>query len=240
MGSVTDEQRGMITLSGLGAFLCHPGGSPRGGMLLLPMISGISAQLREYADSLATLGVVAMSWDPWRGRPGGDETPMDTLFQWMSSLDDEECLAEMGQLLDHLYTGLGCQRVGVIGWCMGGRFALLLGGRDDRLASVIAYHPTVPDPPAPNHVLDAGEYAARIGAPVMMLYPGADDLVPQESFVRLQGALHGRASGPSIVHVYPGAEHGFSARARQDKPVNKLAFELSWPQVLAFVRASTC
>jgi carboxymethylenebutenolidase len=145
----------------------------------------------------------------------------------------------MGQIVDHLHADLGCQRVGVIGWCMGGRFALLLGARDRRLVNVVAYHPTVPDPPAPNHVIDAAEYAARIEAPVMMLYPGADHLVPHESFLRLQRALHGRDGGPSIVHLYPGAEHGFSARARQDNPVNKLAFELSWPQVLAFVEAST-
>jgi carboxymethylenebutenolidase len=50
---------------------------------------------------LAAVGVTALSWDPWRGWPSGDETPMATLFEWMSELDDEACLAEASQLLEH-------------------------------------------------------------------------------------------------------------------------------------------
>ena len=229
----------MVTVSGLNAYLSRPSGGSTSGMLLLPMITGISAQVREFADSLAASGVTALSWDPWRRRPSADETPMETLFQWLSELDDEETLGEVGQLLDHLLGDLGCQRAGVIGWCMGGRFALLLGGRDHRVANVVAYHPTVPGAPAPNHTLDTVEYTAGVQAPVMMLYPAADSLVPVESFMRLQAALISRPTGASIVHVYPGAEHGFTARARQGNPVNKAAFDVSWPQVLAFVQATT-
>jgi len=162
-----------------------------------------------------------------------------TLFQWVSELDDEESLAEMGRLLDHMFGELGCQRVGVIGWCLGGRFALLLGGRDSRLANVVAYHPTVLDPPPPNNTLDAAEFTARISAPAMILYPGADTLVPEETFLRLQAALNSRTTAPSIVHVYPGAEHGFAARMNHANPINKAANDLSWPQVVAFIRATT-
>jgi carboxymethylenebutenolidase len=228
-----------VTVSGLNAYLSRPSAGSTGGMLLLPMITGIATQLREFADALAAAGVTALSWDPWRGRPGADETPMETLFEWMAQLDDEDSLTEIGQLLDHLFGELGCQRVGVIGWCMGGRFALLLGGRDSRLANVVAYHPTVPGTSPPNHTLDAAEYTARTVAPTMMLYPGADDLVPVESFLRLQTALNSRTTGPSIVHVYPGAEHGFTARMRHGNPVNKAAYDISWPQVLTFVQATT-
>jgi carboxymethylenebutenolidase len=228
-----------ITVAGLNAYLSRPAEVSSGGMLLLPMITGIATQLREFADNLATAGVTALSWDPWRGRPGADKTPMQTLFGWMSELDDEASLTEAGRLLDHMFGELGCQRVGVIGWCLGGRFALLLGARDSRLANVVAYHPTVPGTPPPNHTLDAVAFTGRIAAPTMILYPGADDLVPEESFLRLQAALNSRTTAPSIVHVYPGAEHGFTARMRHANPINKAANDLSWPQVVAFIRATT-
>jgi carboxymethylenebutenolidase len=227
-----------ITVGELGAYLSRPVGGSTGGMLLLPMITGIGSQLREFADDIARAGATALSWDPWHG-PSSDDTSRQRLSALMARLDDESCLAEMRTLLDHMLGELGLQRVGVIGWCLGGRFALLLGGRDQRLAGVVAYHPTVPDPPAANHTLDAAEHAGGITAPVTMLYPGADSLVPVTSFTRLQAALQARETGASIVHVYPKAEHGFSDRSRHGDEVNAAAYALSWPQVLDFITTTT-
>jgi carboxymethylenebutenolidase len=73
----------------------------------------------------------------------------------------------------------------------------------------------------------------------MMLYPGDDDLVPEHSFHRVQSALQSRASGPSIVHVYPGAQHGFTGSARLHSAVNAEAFEISWPQAVQFAVTTT-
>jgi carboxymethylenebutenolidase len=233
-----DISTGEITVDTLRGYLARPADDGGSGMLLLPMVTGINEQVREFADDIARAGVTALSWDPWHG-PSADDTPVERLFGLMDQLDDETVLGEHTRLLDHMFGELGLRRVGVIGWCMGGRFALLLGGRERRLANVVAYHPTVLSPPAANHTLDAAEHSARIAVPVMMLYPGADHLVPRESFDALQTALNGRETGPSIVHVYPGAEHGFSARARQTKPVNAEAYALAWPQTLEFVRATT-
>jgi carboxymethylenebutenolidase len=227
------------TIDGLNAYLARPTGGASAGMLLIPMITGIGEQVREFAAAIAEAGVTTLAWDPWRGRGTSEDTPMETLFTWMGELDDDACLGEQTRLLDYLLDELGCTKVGVIGWCLGGRFALILGGQDSRVPGVVAYHPTVPGKPAPNHTVDVVEHAARISAPVMMLYPGADDLVPVESFHRLQTALNSRASGPSIVHVYPGAEHGFSARRRHGNPVNSEAFAISWPQVVDFVKVTT-
>jgi carboxymethylenebutenolidase len=228
-----------LTVDGLNAYLARPAGGSPAGMLLIPMITGIGEQVREFAAAIAETGVTTLSWDPWRGRGTSEDTPMETLFTWMGELDDDACLAEQKRLLDYLLDDLGCTRAGAIGWCLGGRFALILGGQDNRVAGVVAYHPTVPGTPAPNHTVDVVDHTARIQAPVMMLYPGADDLVPAESFHRLQTALNSRNSGPSIVHVYPGAEHGFSARHRHGNPVNAEAFAISWPQVLEFVKVTT-
>ncbi|WP_199434254.1 dienelactone hydrolase family protein [Qaidamihabitans albus] len=227
-----------VSVGDLRAYLSRPVAGGTSGMLLLPMVTGIGAQLREFADDIAGSGVTALSWDPWHG-PSSDDTPREKLFEMMRALDDENSLDEARRLLDHMFADLGLARVGVIGWCLGGRLALILGGRDERLANVVAYHPTVPGTPAPNHTVDAVEHTGRITAPVMMLYPGADSLVPVESFTRLQDALQSREAGPSIVHVYPRAEHGFSDRARHGNEVNERAYAVSWPQVLDFIRVTT-
>jgi carboxymethylenebutenolidase len=234
-----DIQTSYIDVDGLNAYLARPEGGSTAGMLLLPMITGIGAQVREWADELAGYGITALSWDPWRGRPSTDETPFEDVMKWGSELIDEESLAEQHTLLDHMFGELGCERVGTMGYCLGGRLTLLLGAAEPRLANVVAYHPTVPLPTPPNHTIDAVAATANIAAPTMILYPGGDEIVPMESFRNLRTALESRTSAASIVHLYPGAGHGFTASFRHDNLVNKAAYDLSWPQVLAFINATT-
>lgn len=228
-----------VRVGELEAYLARPAGGSAGGMLLLPMVTGINAQVREFAHDIARSGVTALSWDPWHG-PSADDTPSETLFDWLAQLDDETVLDEQRRLLDYMFGELGIRRAGLIGWCLGGRFALILAGRDQRVSNVVAYHPTVPATPAPNHSVSAVEHTGMINAPVMMLYPAEDHLVSRESFDALQQALQGRQHGASIVHLYPGAEHGFSIEhRRRDHESNAEAYAISWPQALAFITATT-
>ncbi|WP_430330920.1 dienelactone hydrolase family protein [Rhodococcus sp. ACT016] len=226
-----------VHVGDLTAHLARPEGGSDTVMLLLPMINGIDQQVRDYAADVAASGITALVWDPWHG-PSLDDTSKERLFELMGQLDDEACLSEMRALLAYARGELGARRVGVIGWCLGGRFALLLGARDRELANVVAYHPSIWDPAAANHTLDAVALAPAIAAPVMVLHAGADTILSTGTFVALQAALQSRETGATIVHAYPGAAHGFSARARHDDPVNKAAWEISWPQVLAFATAT--
>lgn len=234
----SEIESGPVTVGELDAYLARPAGGSAQGMLLLPMITGIGAQLRDWADELAHEGFTALVWDTFHG-VNDDNTPADERFTRMAALDDEVALSEQTALLDELLGPLGVERAGVIGWCLGGRFALLLAGRDARLANVVAYHPTVPGEPYPNHTADAVEHCARIAAPVLMLYPGQDSLVPAESFLALQSALQSRVDAPTLVHIYPQAQHGFANRTEHEDAHNAEAWALSWPQALAFAHATT-
>jgi carboxymethylenebutenolidase len=207
-------------------------------MLLLPMITGIGEQLRAWADELAGRGITALVWDPFKGR-SIDNSTREELAGLLGGLDDDTVLAEQVALLDHLFGELGCTKVGTVGWCLGGRFALLLGARDHRLANVVAFHPTVPSELRPNHSYDAIADSIGITAPVLIAYPGADAAVPVAAFEALQTALQSRETGATITQFYPGAEHGYTDRSRQSKPVNADAYRLSWPQALAFIDATT-
>jgi carboxymethylenebutenolidase len=207
-------------------------------MLLLPMITGIGEQVRDWADELAGRGVTALAWDPFKGR-STDNATREELSGLLSKMDDETALAEQTALLDHLFGELGCSRAGTIGWCLGGRFALLLAARDQRLANVVAFHPTVPSKLPPHHSYDTFAEVGGIIAPVMVLYPGADAAVPVADFEALQTALQARPTGATITHFYPGADHGFSDRSRHGKEINADAFKLAWPQALAFIDTTT-
>ncbi|MEU8222958.1 alpha/beta fold hydrolase [Kribbella sp. NPDC048915] len=217
------------------AYLARVG---RVGMLLLPMITGIGEQVRAWADELAgEEGITALAWDPFKGR-SSDNATREELSAMLRELDDDAALAEQRALLDYLFDELGCTKVGVIGWCLGGRFALLLAARDQRVANVIAFHPTVPSDLPPHQTYDAIADSAGITAPVLVSYPSADTVVPNADFEALQTVLQSRTAGATFTQYFPGAEHGFSDKGRQDKEVNANAYHLAWPQALAFMKAT--
>ena len=216
------------------AYLAQVG---RAGVLLLPMITGIGEQVREWADELAAEGITALVWDPFKSR-STDNTPREELSALLREMDDDTALAEQSELLDYLTGELGCSKVGVIGWCLGGRFAFLLGARDQRLASVVAFHPTVPSKLPPHHTYDAIADAAGITAPVLVSYPSADTAVPNADFEALQTVLQARQTGATFTQYFPGADHGFSDKARHSKDVNADAFRLAWPQALAYMKTT--
>ncbi|MFI7059793.1 dienelactone hydrolase family protein [Kribbella sp. NPDC050124] len=210
----------------------------RAGMLLLPMITGIGEQVREWADELAGEGITALVWDPFKGR-STDNSTREELGALLSEMDDDKALAEQTELLDYLTGELGCSKVGVIGWCLGGRFAFLLAARDHRVTNVVAFHPTVPSKRPPHHAYDAIAEAGAITAPVLVSYPSADAAVPNADFEALQTILQARPTGATFTQYFPSADHGFSDKSRHDKPVNADAFHLAWPQALAFMRTTT-
>jgi carboxymethylenebutenolidase len=223
-----------VTVGEQDAYLAQVG---RAGMLMLPMITGIGEQIREWADELAGEGITALSWDPFKGR-STDNATREELSAMLKQMDDDAALAEQGALLDYLFDELGCDKVGVIGWCLGGRFAFLLGARDQRVANVVAFHPTVPSNRPPHHTYDAIAEAAGITAPVLVSYPSADTAVPNADFETLQTVLQSRTAGATFAQYFPGADHGFTDKSRHGKDVNADAYRLAWPQALAFMKST--
>lgn len=91
-----------VNVGELNAYLARPLGAHGGpGMLLLPMVTGIGEQLRDWADELAGRGVTALVWDPFKGR-STDNTTRDELGDLAGQLDDDTVLTEQAALLEHL------------------------------------------------------------------------------------------------------------------------------------------
>lgn len=237
-------ETGWYDADGLGTYLALPAGHQMrplvdGGVLMLPMITGIGEQLRDWANSVATtLKQTVLVWDPWHG-PNSENSSIAVLREHLSNLDDESALNEIERLLEHMKGRLGIRRISVIGWCLGGRYALLTGARNPGLAGVVSMHPTLPASESDRGEYDAAAAAVNIDAPVVVHYPGQDHIVSRESFNRLQTSLQTRTDETSILAVHPRAHHGFSDRKNHDDPDNAAAFALAWPQVLAFLNHTT-
>jgi carboxymethylenebutenolidase len=93
--------------------------------------------------------------------------------------------------------------MGVIGFCSGGRLALMLGARSREVDAVVAFHPAR---------MQAGE-CRRLKVPVQVHHGTADQVVSHERTRELERTL--RAQGtPVEVFLYEGLDHGFLAYTR--------------------------
>jgi len=113
--------------------------------------------------------------------------------------------------------------LGVVGFCYGGRLALLLGARVTDIDAVVAYHP------GPFNPVEM----TRLKGPVLVHQGNADHSLPEGQTATLIKNLKARKI-PVQDHWYEGADHGFLAYTRPT--YNPDAAKLSWERTVAFLK----
>ena len=185
----------MTTVGDLPAYRAVPDGpGPWPGMVLVHEAFGLDDVMRRSADRVAAMGYLVLAPDLFaRGR-----TPL-CLVQTFAALrrgggrafDDLET-ARSALLADEACDG----PVGVIGFCMGGAFGLLLAGRPGWDAAVVNYGML----PSVLEVLDGA-------CPVVASYGGRDASL-RGAAARLESALTARGAAHDVKE-YPEAGHSF-------------------------------
>ena len=125
--------------------------------------------------------------------------------QYMSDLDSTAAWA--------LANGGSSTRVGVMGFCRGGRQTWLYAAHSPHLKAAAAFYGPLLGTPTPIQPRPALDLAAEIKCPLLGLYGGQDPSIPLES-VR-QAEAKAKAAHKTIdIVIYPDAPHGFHADYR--------------------------
>lgn len=116
----------------------------------------------------------------------------------------------------HAREAEGCTKVGVVGYCLGGRLAFMVAARTDADASVGYYAVGIDNLLREKHA---------IARPLMLHIAGNDGFVDEAT----QRIMHeGLDDHPRVVlHDYPGEDHGFATQfgARRSEQAARLADE---------------
>jgi carboxymethylenebutenolidase len=224
-------------------FLALPERLPCPAVVMIHDVWGLSAHTRDYASRLANEGFAVLAIDLYRrARPEKIEDP----GKWMRALSDPQVLADLGlaaRFLAALPETSG--RVGVLGFCMGGMYALMAGCADLGFAASVPFygllshaHGILHDPagldPArkPRTPL---EMASGLRCPMLAFFGDQDTFIPPSDVHALERALTGARAGAEII-VVPGAGHAFMNDTRPDAYRPEAAAD-AWQRTVDFLRA---
>jgi carboxymethylenebutenolidase len=147
--------------------------------------------------------------------------------QWIGDLDATVSWASTAAKGD-------AQRLGVMGWCRGGRAVWLYNAHRTDLKAAVAWYGPVGGERTAIQPRTAGDVAGEIHAPMLALYGAADTGIPVASVEAARDAA--KAAGKSVeLVVYPEAPHGFHADYRPS--YRKDAAEDGWTRALAFLKS---
>lgn len=221
-----------VSTADLHGYLAQPEGSAVGGVLILPTIFAVNQFARGFADALAIAGLAAAVWDPYSGLPL--VTEYEASLRRARVLTDAAVAAMTAKWIEYMLNDLRLDRVGTIGFCIGGRFSLLLSAQEQRMSACALVYPSIEEARLSNQKQDALALAANIRCPVHLIQPGLDHVTNRDTYLKLRTALE-RRGAPTTMQFHPNAEHGFMHR--KEPEANRIANSLAAPQVVAFLKA---
>ena len=174
---------------------------------------GVNDWIRSQADRFAQQGYVALAVDLYRGKVTNS---MEEAHELSRGLPEDRAIADLKAAIDYLQqrNDVDPNRIGVIGWCLGGGYALALATNDPRpKATVINYGRLVTDPSA----------IARIEGEILGNFGSADRGIPVADVRKFEGELtkHGKLND---IKIYEGAGHAFM------NPDNKQGYDAAAAQ----------
>lgn len=217
--------------SGQPVYVTRPAGNAAlPAVIVVQEAFGLNANIKRIADRVAAEGYVVIAPDMfWRGGKGQvatyDELPKALGF--MGALNDADIVGDIDDCVRFLQQQAGVRgdRIGITGFCMGGRVSYLaaceLGNK--LAASAPFYGGGIPI-----------YLTEKLACPVLAFFGDADPYIPMDQVeaLRAEAAQHGKSV--EIV-VYPGAPHGFFCDERDSYRPEAAA--QAWEKLKAFFGA---
>jgi carboxymethylenebutenolidase len=206
----------------------------RGSVIVIHEIFGLSDHIRDVACRIASAGYNALAPDLFtqEGPPPSAAGGFGSLLEFVNKIPDQQILDDLkgaARYLRQLPTSN--QKVGVVGFCWGGRFAMLLAAEDPTLNAAVAYYGRISGTPTPNQPKYPIDVVPKMQVPLMGHFGEEDQAIPPPEVKKFQEAL-AAAHKTAEIYEYPGAGHAFNNDTRETyRPeAAKLAFQrtLDW------------
>jgi carboxymethylenebutenolidase len=205
----------------ISAYRAEPAGKPRGAVVVIQEIWGVNSHIRSVADGYAADGYLAIApaiFDRVERGVTMDQYNTETMqrgFGLMQKVNADKALLDIQAAVDVAKT---TGKVGVVGFCFGGRMSWLASAHVDGIAASVPYYG--------GGIPDLASEKPRV--PVMLHFGELDKHIPVASVEKFK-----KAHPELPVYMYA-ADHGFNCdqRGSYDAAAAKLARE----RTLEFLR----
>ncbi len=200
----------------LNSYIARPlGQGPYPGMIVIHEAFGLVEDTREIARQFAARGFIALAPDLHTRTGPPDPSNLANVIELISALPDEQALNDLEGAVAFLKSLPQCNgKIGVIGFCSGGRHTLLFACRSQNIhAAVDCYGGRMVADPLPNQPVPPIDMIAGLSCPLLGLFGEEDQNPNVEHVERLRQELdrHGKEYE---IKSYPTAGHGFFATRR--------------------------
>jgi carboxymethylenebutenolidase len=211
------------------AFVAMPeGNGPFPGVVVIQEWWGLNDWIKDNAKRLAAKGFVAIAPDLYHGQVTDDPKVAGQLAK---GLPKDRAMSDLKATVDTLtaMSNVKKDRIGSIGWCMGGALSLQLALRDERVKSCVMCYGSV--------VTDADKLKT-LHATVLGIFGEDDKGIPATGVRMFEEAL--KTSGKSVekINIYKGAGHGFMRPSNGPNPnmeYREAQANDAWMQIEAFL-----
>ncbi|WP_128891450.1 dienelactone hydrolase family protein [Erythrobacter sp. HKB08] len=216
------------TLSGdesFSAYFAKPSGKPKAAIIVIQEIFGVNAGIRRKCDKWAEEGYLAVAPDLFfRMEPGLQLDPdiedeFNKALDLFGKYDPDDGVRDIEATIKWIRAETGVEKVGCVGYCLGGRLAYMTAARTDIDASVGYYGVMI------DQMLDE---AKAIANPLLLHIPTADHFVGPDAQKAMHEALDDHEK--VTLYDYEGLDHGFATEHgnRRDEEGAQVADRRTW------------
>ncbi|HVX35503.1 MAG TPA: dienelactone hydrolase family protein [Hyphomicrobium sp.] len=219
-------------------YFARPANGAKPPIVLVAMeIFGLHEYIKDVARRLGKLGALAVAPDYYfrQGQLAGIGD-IRKLMPLVNAKPDTELISDLNATVRWAEDQGGDKnRIGIIGFCRGGRTVWEYCAASDDVKAGVAFYGTLIDPTAQKRVWPKSplELAPEMKAPVLGLYGAEDQGIPPAQVEQMKAAL-AAAGKTAEFKIYSGAGHGFHADYRPS--YNKEAAEDAWQQVASWFK----
>jgi carboxymethylenebutenolidase len=206
-------------------------------VLVVHEIFGLNDHIKDVTGRLAQAGFAGLAVDLY-ARAGGipETTDFAALRQLMDQIPDQQIVHDLQAGIRYAATRpeVNGEKVGSVGFCMGGLYSLLLASHTPDLDAVVAFYGRVVyAEKTPNRPEAPMDRVPQIRAAVQGHYGTADTGIPVETVERFQEALKAAELAREVeFYFYEGAPHAFHNDTRPN--YRPEAAKLAWSRTIAF------